>query len=61
VEANEIFVQMPESVISQLLADGFYFYRWGGEHSTTVRLVTAFNTSHEDITAFLQAIQRHSC
>jgi threonine aldolase len=61
VEANEIFLEMPDSIISQLLAEGFYFYRWGGENSTTVRLVTAFDTSHEDITAFLRAVQRYCC
>lgn len=55
VEANEIFIQLPEAVISGLLANGFYFYRWGGEDSTTVRLVTAFNTCEADVTAFLAA------
>jgi threonine aldolase len=58
VEANEIFVQLPETVISSLLADGFSFYPWGGEHSALVRLVTAFNTSEADITAFLEAVRR---
>jgi len=35
VEANEIFIQLPEAVIAGLVADGFQFYRWEGEHSTT--------------------------
>ncbi len=60
VEANEIFIQLPEAVISSLLADGFYFYRWGGEDSTTVRLVTAFNSSEADVNAFIEAAQRYS-
>jgi threonine aldolase len=60
VEANEIFIQMPQQVIVGLLNDGFKFYRWDGEDSTTVRLVTAFNTQQEDVTAFLEAAQAHS-
>jgi threonine aldolase len=55
VEANEIFIDLPEAVIVNLLADNFRFYRWDGEHSTTVRLVTAFNTKEEDVTAFIEA------
>jgi threonine aldolase len=58
VEANEIFVQLPETVISSLLADGFSFYPWGGEHSALVRLVSAFNTSEADVKAFLEAVRR---
>ena len=60
VEANEIFIQLPEAVIEGLVADGFRFYRWEGEHSTTLRLVTAFNTREEDVTAFLEAARRYS-
>lgn len=60
VEANEIFIQIPEKVITGLLADGFKFYRWDGEDCPTVRLVTAFNTKQEDVTAFLEAAQAHS-
>jgi threonine aldolase len=59
VETNEIFIQMPQQVIVGLLGDGFKFYRWNGEDSTTVRLVTAFNTQEEDVTAFLEAAQAH--
>ncbi|MBE9177012.1 low specificity L-threonine aldolase [Oculatella sp. LEGE 06141] len=60
VEANELFVQMPETMISGLLADGFQFYRWGNESATTIRLVTAFNTKEADVDTFLQAAQRHA-
>lgn len=56
VEANELFIQMPEDAIAGLLADGFQFYRWQGEHSTTVRLVTAFNTKEADVTAFIKSL-----
>jgi threonine aldolase len=60
VEANEIFVQLPNALITGLLAEGFQFYRWQGEHFTTIRLVTAFNTKEADITAFIEAAQRYS-
>lgn len=52
VQANEIFVQLPEVVIDKLLADGFAFYR--GEYNT-VRLVTAFDTQAADVDAFIAA------
>ncbi|HEY9849617.1 MAG TPA: low specificity L-threonine aldolase [Leptolyngbyaceae cyanobacterium] len=55
VQANEIFVQMPKATIEKLLAEGFQFYRWEGEDSTTLRLVTAFNTKEKDIDAFINA------
>jgi threonine aldolase len=60
VEANELFIQLPEAVISGLLADGFQFYRWEGENSTTLRLVTAFNTSEADVDAFIKVARRYS-
>jgi threonine aldolase len=56
VEANEVFVQLPEVAIDRLIAAGFQFYRWQQEESvTTVRLVTAFNTSERDVSNFLGA------
>ncbi|TAH23766.1 MAG: low specificity L-threonine aldolase, partial [Oscillatoriales cyanobacterium] len=57
VEANEIFVQLPESVIAAVLAEGFLFYRWD---NSTIRLVTAFNTKEEDVNAFVEAVKRYS-
>lgn len=58
VEANEIFVRLPEILIEGLLAEGFRFYRWEQEeNSTVVRLVTAFDTKEEDVVAFLATAQ----
>ncbi|MCL1468774.1 low specificity L-threonine aldolase [Argonema galeatum A003/A1] len=54
VEINEIFIHLPEAVIQKLLAEGFQFYRWDGEDSTTLRLVTAFNTKEEDVNALIK-------
>ncbi len=60
IEANEIFIQLPDQVIEGLLADGFQFYRWEGEASTTIRLVTAFNTRVEFVMALIEGVKRHS-
>jgi len=59
VEANEIFMQVPESVVAAVLAEGFQFYRWDSETGCTVRLVTAFNTREADVIAFVEAVKRH--
>ena len=60
VEANELFIQLPNQVITSVLADGFQFYRWEeGETMTTVRLVTAFNTKVEDVMALVAAVKHH--
>jgi threonine aldolase len=58
VEANEIFVYLPETVICELLAEGFRFYRWepGGDVSL-IRLVTAFDTKPEAIAAFVETVK----
>jgi threonine aldolase len=60
VEANEIFLQLPESVIAAVLAEGFQFYRWDGETGCTVRLVTAFNTQEADVIALVESVKRHN-
>ncbi|MGA9377428.1 MAG: low specificity L-threonine aldolase [Phormidium sp.] len=60
VEVNEIFIDLPEVVIQGLFAEGFQFYRWEGEDSTTLRLVTAFDTKEEDVNAFIKAAESYS-
>ncbi len=52
VEANELFVELPNPTIERLFAKGFKFYRWEGN---CIRLVTAFNTAANDVDAFLAA------
>jgi threonine aldolase len=58
VQANEIFVELPEPVIRGLFAAGFLFHRWGGETETCVRLVTAFDTAPADVESFLATAKR---
>jgi len=60
VEANEVFVDLPEPLIQALYAEGFQFYRWMDDRSNTVRLVTAFNTRPQDVEALLAAVKQHA-
>ena len=60
VEANEIFITLPEAAIRGLAEDGVIFHRWGGEASRTIRLVTAFNTEMADVEAVIENAGRHA-
>jgi threonine aldolase len=60
VEANEVFVDLPEGVIRGFVADGIPIRRWLGEDRTLLRLVTAFNTKLTDVAAFIECAQRHA-
>lgn len=59
VEANEVFIQLPEAAIQGLGADGVGFLRWGGATATTLRLVTAFNTDPADVDRVVASARRH--
>ncbi len=59
-EANEVFVDLSEPVIRALEADGFEFYRWPSDPSTTLRLVTAFDTEPSEVNALLAAVRRYT-
>ncbi len=54
VEANMLFCQLPEAMITALLAQGFQFYhgRWA---AGVARLVTSFATRPEQVDALLAA------
>lgn len=59
VEANEVFVRLPEPAIAGLEAAGFRFYRWGAPGADpAIRLVTAFDTAPAAVDAFLAAAAR---
>ncbi len=60
VEANEIFVRLPEPIIAGLERDGFVFYRWPGPMPGLLRLVTAFDTEPAQVDAFLASAARHA-
>ncbi len=59
-QANEVFVTLPEALIAALQADGFGFHRWGDRKtSSTVRLVTSFETSPDAVDALIAAAKKH--
>ena len=61
VEANELFLTMPESLIRSLHAAGFVFYRWmsaAGAQDPVVRLVTSFATQPADVDPLVSAAPR---
>jgi threonine aldolase len=58
VEANELFVAMPEPWIAALDGQGFAFHRWlapPGVGLPVVRLVTSFATKPDDVDALIAA------
>lgn len=59
VQANAIFVRLPDAAVAHLRAAGAQFYDWepssGGK--TLVRLVLSFATPESDIARFLDAIR----
>ncbi len=56
VEANELFVQLPGSIIAGLRQAGFQFYDWPAEEGQAIRLVTAFNTEAADVEQLLKTL-----
>jgi threonine aldolase len=58
VDANEIFVALPEATVNGLEMQGFKFYRWPlhcAESGITIRLVTCYATASADVDAFIAA------
>ena len=55
VEANEVFVELPDRVIRALERRDASFYRWGGAAATCLRLVASFATRETDVDAFIAA------
>ena len=52
IEANELFLAMPEAMIAGLRAEGFAFHRWlvpPGETGPVVRMVTSFAMRPEEV------------
>ncbi len=56
VEANELFVLMPERTIDAIEKAGFLFYRWEAVEGPCIRLVTAFDTEAAHADALVAAI-----
>jgi threonine aldolase len=63
VEANELFVALPEATVAHLEKLGFQFYRWPlsqPQSGVAIRLVTSYATSSADVDEFIGAAQRYS-
>ena len=61
VEANELFLAMPEALIAGLRRRGFAFHRWlapPGETGPVVRMVTSFATPPEEVDDLVAAATR---
>jgi threonine aldolase len=62
VDANEVFVALPEATVIALERLGFGFYRWPQsvtEAGVAIRLVTSYATPRADVDALLAAARRH--
>jgi len=60
VEANEVFIRLPEPVIAGMQADGVLFHPWAPDGPGAVRLVTAFDTDPADVDAAIAVARRHA-
>jgi threonine aldolase len=58
VEANALFVLMPDRVIESLQAAGYRFYRWEAREGPCIRIVTAFDTEASAVDALVRDIGR---
>ena len=61
VQANELFVVMPEGVVAALETEGFGFYRWTGRvagNEAVIRLVTSYATEPQAVEDFIAAAGR---
>src|SRR5438067_13823836 len=56
VEANEIFLELPGTVMDALEADGFQFYR---RSRSLARFVCRFDTNEAEADALAAALRRH--
>jgi threonine aldolase len=59
VDANEIFVRLPDSIVARLRQEGAEFYDWGRpeQDRTLIRLVLSFATPEDDVARFLAIAQ----
>jgi threonine aldolase len=56
IEANEIFLELPDGTMDALEGDGFQFYR---RSRTLARFVCRFDTTEAEADALAAALQRH--
>lgn len=59
VQANAVFAVLPPALRDALYGDGFVFYVWD-EATGEVRWMCSWDTSAEDVDAFVAAVARHA-
>jgi threonine aldolase len=60
VDANEVFVSLPEALVAALERQGFGFYRWplaADSSGVAIRLVTSYSTPRAHVDEFLDAVR----
>ncbi|WP_299443445.1 low specificity L-threonine aldolase [uncultured Rhodospira sp.] len=58
VQANMVFPILPRPVREDLRTAGFAFHDWPSDYDSMVRLVTSFQTTPDDVDAFIAATAR---
>ncbi len=58
IQANEVFIELPEHIIENLENDGFGFYRMN--QNNVIRLVTSFNTADTEVDEFIKAVREYN-
>ncbi len=53
VEANEVFLRLPQDMIARLKSADFLFYEMGPKIDPHVRLVASWDTTQDDVAGFL--------
>jgi threonine aldolase len=59
VEANEIFIRLPEATAAGMARDGVIFHRWEAGPPPLLRLLTAFDTDPAEVEQALAIAGRH--
>ncbi|MBP6508525.1 MAG: threonine aldolase [Opitutaceae bacterium] len=55
VEANGVFIELPPALAAKLMAQGWHFYKFVGEHG--YRLMCSWQTQPAEVDAFIAAAQ----
>lgn len=57
VEANEVFIEAEDTLLTALKENGIHFHRWPG-YEGVARLVCTFETSDEQVDTFIDYVKR---
>ena len=57
VEANGVFIRLPEYIVNALYDEGYNFDKWGKKDSNMYRLMTSFNSEIKSVQNLIQSAQ----